>query len=128
MSLFLKLLEAPFEEDTRELIYPGKVPQSGLPHWLTVEDEQEDSLAVEHTRGCLDQWGEIGCDVEHYERDGLDIWFHRADLGDDGTSYSDGVRPGRYLIEAWSSRSYCHDYGTYEFDGGLALVYPEEAA
>ncbi|MFE2104285.1 hypothetical protein ACFXAF_00165 [Kitasatospora sp. NPDC059463] len=125
MNIF-EALDAPAPDD-RKVIYPGKIPASGQPHWLLVEDEEEDALTVEHTDACLNERGDIGCDVAYHEDEGLDWWFRRAVPGDQPSFDSIALRPGRYLIEAWSSRSYCHYYGTYEYDGGLALVYPEEA-
>ncbi|MFJ1932597.1 hypothetical protein ACIOGZ_07955 [Kitasatospora sp. NPDC088160] len=125
MTLF-ELADAPTFEDDRTVIHPGKVPASGQRHWLLVEDELEDALSIEHTDDCLNQWGEIGCDVAFHAEDGLDLWFHQADT-DEGYYGSIGLRPGRYLIEAWSTRSWCEYYGTWEYDGGLGLVYPEEA-
>ncbi|MEU9044078.1 hypothetical protein AB0D63_20725 [Kitasatospora sp. NPDC048343] len=102
------------------------LPPAGQPHWLVVEADSDHYLYAEHATDCLDRQGELRCDVAFHEEEGLDCWFHRAGI-DEGDYGSVGLRPGRYLIEAWSSRYYCHHYGTYEYDGGLALLYPEEA-
>ncbi|MFE3589379.1 hypothetical protein ACFXOY_17880 [Streptomyces niveus] len=113
-------------EDEREVIYPGKQPVNGEPHVLVVEEDPEDGFGIEHTHGCLDQWGEADCDVA-WNQDwvGLDEFFHRALVeGDDRT---DGLIPGRYWVEAWSSEYYSYAYGTTEYDHGIALLYPEEA-
>ncbi|WP_327068702.1 hypothetical protein [Kitasatospora sp. NBC_01302] len=103
------------------------LPATGRPHWLVVEGTDSDHwLYTEHAADCLDRRGELRCDVAFHEEEGLDCWFHRDGI-DEGHYGSVGLRPGRYLIEAWSSRSYCHYYGTYEYDGGLALLHPEVA-
>ncbi|MFE3578108.1 hypothetical protein [Streptomyces vinaceus] len=103
------------------------LPAAGQPHWLVVEGaDSDDWLYAEHTADCRDQRGELRCDVAFHEEEGLDCWFHRAGI-DEGHCGSEALLPGRYLIAAWSSRSYCHNYGTYEYDGGLALLHPEDA-
>ncbi|MFG3223234.1 hypothetical protein ACGF07_00415 [Kitasatospora sp. NPDC048194] len=102
------------------------LPPAGQPHWLVVENQSDYYLYAEHTADCLDQQSELRCDVAFHEEEGLDCWFHRAGI-DEGGYDSVGLRPGCYLIAAWSSRSYCHFYGTYEYDGGLALLHPADA-
>ncbi|MFD7738083.1 hypothetical protein [Kitasatospora sp. NPDC059800] len=102
------------------------LPARRRPHWLVVEADPDDGLHTEHTADCLDRHGELRCDVAFHEEEGLDCWFHLAGTEDAGYG-SVGLRPGRYLIEAWSSRSWVQYYGTWEYDGGLALLYPEEA-
>lgn len=126
MSFFeLNWDEIPLE---RHVIHPGKQPVSGQPHALVVEDEVDDGLHVEHTHACLDQWGDVGCDVDWNEEwVGLDSFFHRADTKG-GEKTTDGLIPGRYWVEAWSSEYHCYAYGTTEYDHGIALLYPEEAA
>ncbi|MEU9126556.1 hypothetical protein AB0D08_00310 [Kitasatospora sp. NPDC048540] len=109
------------------MIYPGKVPAAGQPHWLVVHEHPDDGFEVEHTDDCLGPYGNVACDVVFHEEDGLDLFFHRPDLGEDGTSFTDGVRPGRYLIESWFEEHYSYFYGSTEYDAGLCLIYPEEA-
>ncbi|MFF4054586.1 hypothetical protein ACFYZ0_02180 [Streptomyces sp. NPDC001708] len=113
--------------EERPILYAGKQPASGKPHALVVEEDPEDGFHVEHTHDCLDQWGDVACDVAWNEDwVGLDTFFHRADV-EAGDKTTDGLLPGRYWVEAWSSEYYCHAYGTTEYDHGIALHYPEEA-
>ncbi|WP_329289599.1 hypothetical protein [Streptomyces pseudovenezuelae] len=113
--------------EERPILYSGKQPASGKPHVLVVEEDPEDGFHVEHTHDCLDQWGEVACDVAWNEDwVGLDTFFHRSDA-EAGDKTTDGLIPGRYWVEAWSSEYYCHAYGTTEYDHGIALHYPEEA-
>jgi hypothetical protein len=116
------------EWEEPEVVFPGREPKHGQPHWLVVEEHPDDGFTVEHTEDCIDQYGEFGCDVRFHELEvGLDSFFHRADLDEKGDGYTDGVRPGRYLIVAWSTRYYSYGYGSEEYDSGLRLIYPEEA-
>ncbi|MEU5403689.1 hypothetical protein ABZ348_30860 [Streptomyces sp. NPDC005963] len=111
----------------REVIYPGKRPVDGQPHEMVVEDHVDDGFTVVHMHDCLDQWGDVGCDINWNEEwVGLDSFFHRADI-EHGVTTTDGLIPGRYWVEAWSSEFYCHSYGVTEYDHGVALLYPEEA-
>lgn len=114
------------EWEEPEVIFPGREPKYGQPHWLVVEEDPEDGLTIEHTDDCIDQYGEVGCDVRHHEEyAGVDMFFHRADLDEKGDGYTDGVRHGRYLIVAYSAEYFTFDGP--EYDAGLRLIYPEEA-
>jgi hypothetical protein len=114
--------QEPFEDD-RAVIYPGKVPASGLVHTLIVTDED---MYVFHEHACVDQYGDPACEVAwHEDLAGLDSFFHRADE-QGGTKLTDGLIAGHYLVEAWSAVYTGFDYE--EYDGGIALHYPEEAA
>lgn len=127
ISGFELLLDDEPLPDEREVIYPGKQPVNGASHVLVVEEDQEDGFLIEHTHDCLDQWGEVYCDVGWNEDwVGLDTFFHRADT-EAGERTTDGLIPGRYWVEAWSSEYYSYAYGTTEYDHGIALLYPEEA-
>jgi hypothetical protein len=109
------------------MIYPGKVPAAGMPHWLVVHEHPDDGFDAEHTDDCLNSYGLVACDVAYHEECGLGTFFHRADLDERGGSYTDGVRPGRYLIESWFTEHYSYYYGSTEYDSGVSLIYPEEA-
>ncbi|MEU8133211.1 hypothetical protein [Streptodolium elevatio] len=109
-------------EDTREAIYPGKVPEAGGVHTLVVENED---MYVLHEHACLDEYGEPGCFVVWIEdHEGLNCYFHHADLVA-GEKATDGLIPGEYLIDARSDEIRGFDYTEYEHV--LALHYPEEA-
>ncbi|MCY0933602.1 hypothetical protein [Streptomyces sp. H34-S4] len=113
----------PFEDD-REVIYPGKRPVAGLVHTLVVTDD-EDEMYVVHMHDCLGQYGEPACDIawsEHSE--GLEMYFHRAE--GEGDERTDGLIPGEYLVQAWSTEWHAWT-GEVEYDSGIALLYPEEA-
>ncbi|WP_031513748.1 hypothetical protein [Streptomyces sp. NRRL F-5123] len=113
--------------EERPIVFPGKRPGGELPHVLVVEEHPDDGFTVEHMHDCLDQWGEVACDVAFNEDwVGLDEFFHRADV-EAGEKATDGLIPGRYWVAAWSSEYYCYSYGTTEYDHGVALLYPEEA-
>lgn len=111
------------------VIYPGKVPAAGMPHWLVVHEHPDDGFEVEHTEDCLNPYGLVACDVAFHAEDGLNLFFHRADVGGSDPHWrTDGLIPGRYLIESWFNEYYSHYYGSTEYDAGLSLMYPEEAA
>ncbi|WP_327292418.1 hypothetical protein [Streptomyces sp. NBC_01198] len=110
-----------------EIRFPGRQPKHHQPHWLIVEDDSEDGFTVEHTDDCIDQYGEVGCDVRHEEDySGLDMFFRRADVGPNEWDRTDGLLVGRYLIESYCTRYDSYWYGE-EYDAGLCLIHPEEA-
>lgn len=125
MSIF-DLVEWEDHEEAPEPIYPGKMPLHEQPHVLVVEEDPEDGFTVIHTHDCLDQWGDVWCDVAGNEDwVGMDMFFHRADV-EAGDKTTDGLLVGHYWVQAWHSEYYSYAYGTTEYDHGVALLYPEE--
>jgi hypothetical protein len=103
----------------------------GDPHLLVVDsgvrDDAtglvyfDDAVMVEHTDACgHDGDGGLACLLWHLQQDdGLP--FSHADDPDAGR-WGTRLIPGRYWVRAWTRQDY---WG--EWDGGIDLVYPEEA-
>lgn len=88
-------------------MHPGKKPVNGQPHVLEVDSDGDGFIA--HTHGCLDRFGDPGCDVS-YAQD----WGEDEDL-------CEGLVPGEYWIVF---RVEGEDDDTVVW---LELMYPEEA-
>jgi hypothetical protein len=111
----------------------GPSEWEGEPHTLIVRsvrppDGPLDSgdltdYEIQHAPGCKqEQHGEgdhaymdWACDVAWYQREG-DMAFC---LSYSGTPVTE---PGTYQIQDWGRKYYVHDYGAYEYDGGVGVV------
>ncbi|GAA0967307.1 hypothetical protein [Actinocorallia libanotica] len=103
-----------------------RLPIYGAPHRLTVT---ENFVVIEHGPACENQHGGVDCDVAMYEAfDGADSYFVPKD--DQAPSFLGfdrfRLRPGQYWVRAWEAE-YLNPHGWTELDGGITLIYPEEA-
>ena len=105
---------------------------SGEPHTLIVSsvrlpdgplDDGELEYDIEHPQAC--KQAEYGngctgwtCDVAQLEGDtGLPFTLRYS-----GTPITE---PGTYRIQGWGRKTWYHDYGAYEYDGGVGVIGPE---
>jgi hypothetical protein len=54
------------------------------------------------------------CDVAHHEAEGLAFSLRYS-----GTPVAE---PGTYRIQGWGRKTYFHEYGAYEYDGGVGVM------
>jgi hypothetical protein len=98
-------------------------------HILIVHEHPDDGMDVEHPPSCpqyghddtvyTDQ-GAYACEIEfHVSEAGLDSYFHRGPEPERHDTVL--ATPGRHPIDAWSTKSYSWEYGSWEYDGGLDL-------
>lgn len=110
----------------------------GEPHTLTVHsvtapdgpfDDGDLDYEIGHPPGCKQETDGEGdhsftywtCDVAQNEHDcGL-----ASSLRYSGTPITE---PGTYRIQSWGRKYYVWEAGAYEYDGGVGLMDPEEAA
>jgi hypothetical protein len=108
----------------------------GEPHTVTVHavtlpagplDDGELKYDLEHLPSCGEEehrigdrsWMEPACELAYYEREiGL-----AGCLRYSGTPIT---QPGTYRVASWGRRYYVHDYGAYEYDGGIGLIVKAE--
>ena len=64
---------------------------------------------------------QYACDVGWHERES-DLPFS---LRYSGTPITE---PGTYQSQGWGRKTYYHESGAYEYDGGVGLMDPEEAS
>jgi hypothetical protein len=57
------------------------------------------------------------CDVARCEDEGLAFSLRYS-----GTPVTE---PGTYRIQGWGRKTYYHEYGAYEYDGGVGVMDPE---
>lgn len=111
---------------------------AGEPHVLTVTsvtlpvsrwDDGELEYEIEHPPSCKQEELAYGgvtrlvwtCDVAEQEGDcGLAFSLRYS-----GTPVT---KPGTYRIQSWGRKYYVWDAGAYEYDGGVAVMSPEEVA
>ena len=110
----------------------------GEPHVLTVTsvtlpvgrwDDGELEYEIEHPPSCGEEehasggvtWLEPACELAWHEREGGLAGILRYS----GTPVTE---PGTYRIQSWGRKYYVWDAGAYEYDGGIAVMDPEEAA
>ena len=112
---------------------------SGEPHTLIVrsvrlpdgplDDGELTDYDLEHPPSCqqeeCEDWGGVtcmqySCDAAWYERQG-DLAFS---LRYSGTPITE---PGTYRIQGWGRKTYSHEYGAYEYDGGVGVMDPEDS-
>lgn len=118
------------EHEEPKVLYPGRKPEHGKPHLMTLvdPDESDDDFDVEHHDSCLNEYGEVACDVStELDQVGVEAFFaHVASATESDWGYCQVLVPGAYWIEAW-----CEVYRDYEYgdgwDAGLRLLYHEEA-
>jgi hypothetical protein len=109
----------------------------GEPHTLIVHevvrlpdghfDDGELDYDIEHPPSCAQEdYGHAGrfkvmawtCDVaSHVIEGGLEFSLNYS-----GTPITE---PGTYQIQGWGRKTYYHEYGAYEYDGGVGVVEPE---
>jgi hypothetical protein len=112
----------------------------GDPHTLIVHsvvrppdgdcDDGELDYDIEHPPSCKQEnYGDAGrftvmvwtCDVGgHIADGGLEFSLNYS-----GTPVTE---PGTYQIQGWGRKTYCHEYGADEYDGGVGVVGPEETS
>ena len=110
----------------------------GEPHTLTVHsarlpggplDDGDLEYDLEHPPSCKEEtigegehaYAQYACDVAHHEREsGLPFTLRYS-----GTPIT---KPGTYRVQGWGRKTYHHDYGAYEYDGGVGVMDPEEAS
>jgi hypothetical protein len=108
----------------------------GEPHTLIVRsvtlpdgpfDDGEFDYDIEHPASCeqeehgvLHPYTTRTCDVARHEDDGLAFSLRYS-----GTPITE---PGTYQIQSWGRKTYFHEYGAYEYDGGVGVVDPAEAS
>jgi len=63
---------------------------------------------------------EYTCELAYYERE-CDFAFS---LRYSGTPITE---PGTYQIQSWGQKTYYHEFGAYEYDGGVGVMEPDEA-
>lgn len=109
----------------------------GEPHTLIVHsvrlpggplDDGELEYDLEHPESCTeeavgdgaDACTQYTCEVAYHEREsGLPFTLRYS-----GTPITE---PGTYRIESWGRKTWYHDYGAYEYDGGVGLMEIEAA-
>lgn len=114
----------------------------GEPHTLTVHavdvpeshfDNGDLHYDLEHPPSCRQEerrcWDlasggalllEWTCDVAEHEREsGLSYSLRYS-----GTPITE---PGTYRVQSWGRKTYYHEYGAYEYDGGVGVMGPDEA-
>jgi hypothetical protein len=106
----------------------------GEPHTLIVRsvrlpggplDDGELDYDLEHPPSCKqEEHGSGGhtytawtCDVAGHEDEGLAFSLRYS-----GTPVTE---PGTYRIQGWGRKTYYHEYGAYEYDGGVGVMTPE---
>ncbi|WP_438470820.1 hypothetical protein [Streptomyces asiaticus] len=95
------------------ILFPGKEAESSRPHLLTVEGS---ALLIEHEDPCLNQYGEVDCDVRYAED-----WY-----GADHFLSADHMVDGEYWVTVeWVTTHYGY-WDPPELDAELVLLYPEE--
>jgi hypothetical protein len=106
-----------WEGDPHVLIVHSVTPPAG--HF----DDGGLDYDIEHPPSCKEEERqypgvlEWTCDVAHHEAEcGLAFSLRYS-----GTPVTE---PGTYRIQAWGSKSYYHEFGAYEYDGGVALMEP----
>lgn len=96
---------------------------------LDLLDDDDLEYDLEHPPSCEQEERNYGggvtglewtCDVAAHESDGL-----AASLRYSGTPITE---PGTYRIQGWGRKTYCRDFGGYEYDGGVGVMEPEAAA
>jgi hypothetical protein len=109
----------------------------GEPHTLIVHavtppsgpfDDGGLDYDIEHPPSCKQEERGSGghtcaawtCDVAQQESDGLPFSLRYS-----GTPITE---PGTYRIQGWGRKTYCHEYGAYEYDAGVGVMDPEEPA
>jgi hypothetical protein len=110
----------------------------GEPHTLIVH-------SVTPPAGPFDD-GEIDCDIEHppscqeethgegahsYTTYTCDVAETAGDIGLPFSLRYSGTpvtEPGTYRIQGWGRKTYYHEHGAYEYDGGIGLMDPEAAS
>lgn len=108
----------------------------GEPHTLIVHsvrlgdsplDDGDFDYDLEHPPSCKQEERGIGghtykawtCDVAGHEDEGLPFSLRYS-----GTPVTE---PGTYRIQGWGRKTYYHEHGAYEYDGGVGVMGPEEA-
>ena len=109
----------------------------GEPHTLTVHsvrlpggplDDGDLEYDIEHPSSCKQE--ERGADGHTYIAWICDVAGYADDAGLPFTLRYSGTpitTPGSYCIQGWGRKSYYHEYGAYEYDGGVAVIDPAEA-
>lgn len=110
----------------------------GEPHTLIVRsvsppdgpfDDGELDYDIEHPPSCKQE--ECG-DKEHsYMVWTCDVAETAGDVGLEYSLNYSGTpitEPGTYQIQGWGRKTYCHEYGADEHDGGVAVVGPEASS
>ena len=90
--------------------------------------------------------GELECDIEHppsceqeargngehsYTTYTCDVAQTAGDVGLPFSLRYSGTpvtEPGTYRIQGWGRKTYYHEYGAYEYDGGIGVMDPGAAA
>jgi hypothetical protein len=106
----------------------------GEPHTLTVSsvrlpagdlDDGELEYEITHPPSCKQEERrypgvlEYTCDVAHSESEcGLAFTLRYS-----GTPVT---QPGTYRIQGWGSKTWYHEHGAHEYDGGVAVMTDED--
>jgi hypothetical protein len=110
----------------------------GEPHTLTVHsvrlpdgplDDGDLEYDLEHPPSCKQE--ERGPEGHTYSAWTCDVADYAGDCGLPFTLRYSGTpitRPGTYRIQGWGRKTWYHEFGAYEYDGGVGLMDPEEAA
>jgi hypothetical protein len=109
----------------------------GEPHTLTVSsvrlpvadlDDGELEYEITHPPSCKQEerrYGDVTvmewvCDVAGNEREcGLPFTLRHS-----GTPVT---QPGTYRIQGWGTKTWYHEHGAHEYDGGVAVMSDEDA-
>lgn len=108
-------------------------PHTLIVHSVTLPDGPLDDGSleydIEHPASCKQE--ERGPEGYTYSVWTCDVAGYADDIGLPFTLRYSGTpitEPGSYRIQGWGRKTYCHDYGAYEYDGGVGVMEPGASA